>query len=187
MDKLRDVNSVCQQANAPNIRRLKLIDVLQVVKINYPYLYNNPAVLNYQLAQTSLVLKPATRLIKIDFLSGLATHEEVSEESPEGMGFINRVSISAKMDNPDNALAVELMLNRGFIGFMEDRNGRCKVLGTVKQPLRLSTSTLSIGANEKTLVWQTKTRYQSYFIPSIKDEDIVLGEFNDDFSDDFNI
>jgi hypothetical protein len=187
MDSLRNINSVCQKANAPNVRRLKLIDITQVLKVKYPYLYNNPILLNYELGQMAVQLKPSTRLINIGFISGLASYEELFEESEAGTGFVNRVSVSTKIDNPENTLAVEQMLGRGFLGFMQDRNGRCKVLGTIKQPLRLSTSSLSIGLNERTLTWQCKTRYQSYFIPSIKDEDIALGEFNDDFSDDFNI
>jgi len=187
MDKLKNIKSVCQSANAPNIRRLKLIDVTQVVKINYPKLYNNPALLNFQLEQTSLILKPDTRLINIGFLSGLGTYQESGEFTDEGVGYVNSVTVSTKKDNANNTLSVERMLNRGFIGFIEDRNGRCKVLGTVKQPLRLTVSSLSIGSNEKTLTWQCKTKTQSFFIPSIKEDDIIVGQFSNDFSDDFFI
>ncbi|MCU0336338.1 MAG: hypothetical protein MUF12_00615 [Sediminibacterium sp.] len=187
MDKLRDIKSVCQSANAPNIRRLKLIDVSQVVKINYPNLYNNPAVLNYELGQTSVVIKPGTRLINIGFISGFGSFDSTAEFTDEGVAYTERVTVSIKKDKAENTLAIAKMLNKGFIGFIQDRNGRCKVLGTIKQPLRLTVSSFSVSPNEKTLTWQCKTRFQSYFIPSIKDEDIANGEFSNDFSEDFNI
>lgn len=187
MDLLRDIVSVCQTGNAPNIRRLKLIDVGRVVKVRYPLLYNNAAALNYQLGQTSVLMLPGSKLINIGFISGTGTYEEKMEENEEGTGYINRVTISSKKDSPLNTLAVELMLGRGFLGFIEDRNGRCKVLGTVKQPLRLMNSALTIGRNEKVLTWQCKMPFASFFIPSIKNKDLLIGEFSDDFSDDFNI
>lgn len=188
MDKLINISVISQSANAPNIRRLKLIDIEDVIKINYPNIYNdNSDSLNYTLSQTAIITKLTTKIIQINFISGLASYQENAEFSEAGTSFLNSVTISTKIDNPANTMSVELMLNKGFIALTEDRNGKCKVLGSKKQPVRLTVSALTIGGNERTLTWETRTKNQSFFIQSIKDRDILGGEFSDDFSNDFFI
>jgi hypothetical protein len=170
---MNHIENFCGETNASGIRRIKLIDVNDVLSIKKPYFNKDND--SWYVPLSGFRLKPQAAIISIDFFSGLAGMTENMVESESGITFQSNVETSVKIDNPDCAISVSLLVDRGLIGLVEDRNGICKVLGDLKQPLRLVSTVVSIGGNERLLGFGCEMKHQAYFIETIREEYLFLG------------
>ena len=130
---------------------------------------------NWTVPIGGIVLKPNATIVNIAFFSGLASLNENMQETEAGIMFQNKVTTSVKIDNPDCVMAVNLLLGKSLIGLVEDRNKRCKIIGDLKQPLRLTSNMLNIGPNERTLGFECLMKHQAYFTESIREEFLIAG------------
>jgi hypothetical protein len=186
---MEDIVKICGRSNASGIRRIKLIDVREVVSIERPRLYKILGKKSWTVLASGFKILPTATIVSLDFQSGLAALSENMQENESGILFQNVVETSIKIDNPDCAMAVSLLIDRGLIGLVEDRNGFYKIIGDLKQPLRLKNSVVSIGGNERTLGFEAVMKHQAYFIETIIDEALLEGRadaFSGAFSFGFN-
>jgi len=172
---MEDIEKICSETNAAGVRRVKLVDVSDILSIKKPFLHRKEGVKNWHVPLSGFKLKPTATIVSIEFFSGLASMTENLIESEGGIAFQTNVDTSVKIDNADCAMAVSLLVDRGLIGLVEDRNGTCKVLGDLKQPLRLVSTLVSIGANERLLGFSCTMKHQAYFIETIREEYLFLG------------
>lgn len=167
---MNDIIVSCNGANASGIRRLKLIGIEDVQFIRKPQLNVMDGVRTWMVMAGGLKLKPTAKIVKVGFVSGSASMAETMVEDEGGILFQTSVDSSVNLDNADYALSVSMLVGRGLIGLIEDRNGIYKILGDLHQPLRLINNVVSVGANERTLGFGCRMNHQAYFIETIKDE-----------------
>ena len=74
------------------------------------------------------------------------------------------------------------MQNQKFLGLIKDENGRLRILGTRKQPLRVMVNALSIGNNARILTLHTEVKQQGYFYGSTRDDVLLNKYFNQSFT-----
>jgi hypothetical protein len=186
---MENIVELCGRSNAPGLKRIKLVDVREVVSIAKPRLHKIAGVKTWTVLASGIKLLPTATIVSIDFMAGLATMAENMMENEGAFLFDNVIETSVKIDNPDCAMAISLLIGKGLIGFTQDRNGFYKILGDLKQPLRLRNSVVSIGANERTLGFGATMRHQAYFVETILNEALLEGRadaFSGGFSFGFN-
>jgi hypothetical protein len=196
MAKNIDINNIeviCQD-NLGGLNHLRLIPVVDIEyilnPINYPqsigssdaafdfgfsdgFLSDGASAVSYMIGIGSIGLKPNARFYDIFFHNNVGGFTEAMLDSPNGISFNPTINVMIPMDRMEIVYWIEQAKNQRFIALYADANEQYKIVGTIKQPLKLMMDS-SIGRtyNDKngySMTLTTVVKNKSFFIESIED------------------
>lgn len=157
MNTLIGTKSINGKSNAPGLRQLRLIlvDRVRGIKVNKDL---------WCIPLGGIEVTSASDVVNIPFVNGM--YSEPSETNEHGEAFRGTIDIEVPRDSTEQTMAINSYRGKKLIALIKDKNGTCKVIGTLKQPLKL------VGINkESTNIWQvqfsTLTPAPSYFTDGI--------------------
>ena len=157
------LSTISQKANVPGIRRLWLVDVRQVVALTDPRTLPDGLCAGLVLPEGGLELQDDAVLYEFRFPADAGGFTQKSVVTVQGVSYHQTLTLSVPKDHPQTALAFERMAGRRWIAIYTDGNDLQKLVGTIRQPLRV-TSELAVGVNRYTLSWSTETRHPAWFL-----------------------
>lgn len=170
------IESSNKSTNIPNLKKLRLIAIDDVLEIA------EPIGDDWSIPLTGIVCKAGVTLIDVKFGYRMASFSENMQTTPNGISYVQRVEAIIPKDCPQVVTGINFLQNRKFLGLIKDGNGRWRILGTKKQPLRVTGNVLSIGDNARTLALSTEIKQQGYFYGSVRDDVLLSKHFNQSFT-----
>ena len=165
----------CQLANAPYLRKVRLVDASWVQGID------TPVGDSLTIPDGCFLFKPGADFIDIEFANKGASYTETLEPSPSGPTYIAELLVEVPRDSPSEGLSVSKLANRKFVALMRDANGVCKVAGTVKQPLLFAYTVSAADKNAWNFVFSSTQKQQAPYINGIDDTELYR-YFSNEFS-----
>jgi len=157
MNALIGTKSINGKSNASGLRQLRLIlvDSVRGIKVNKGL---------WSIPMGGIEVTSANDVVSIPFVNGM--YSEPLETTEHGEAFRGTIDIEVPRDSKDQTIAINSYRGKKLIALIKDKNGTCKVIGTLKQPLKL------VGINkESTNTWQvqfsTLTPAPSYYTDGI--------------------
>lgn len=170
------IESTTNSSNVQNLRKLRLIpidDVLEIVE---------PIHDDWTVPVNGIITKHGTTIIEVKFGYKMASFSEDLQKQNQGVSYIQKVDAIIPRDCPQIVTGVNFLQNRKFLGLIKDGNGRVRILGTKKQPLKVTGNSLTIGINARTLSLSTEVKQQGYFYGSLEEVFLIGRQFNTAFS-----
>jgi len=170
------IESTTNSSNVQNLRKLRLIpidDVLEIVE---------PIHDDWTVPVNGIITKQGTTIIEVKFGYKMASFSEDLQKQNQGVSYTQKVDVIIPRDCPQIVTGVIFLQNRKFLGLIKDGNGRVRILGTRKQPLKLTGNSLVIGVNSRTLSLSTEVKQQGYFFGSLEEAFLIGRQFNTAFS-----
>lgn len=152
------------RANLTGIRRLWLFRADSVLSIKDPARAPQYQFSEFMLPVGALELQEGSTVIAWQLRPKWASFTEASSEPEQGLKFKQIVSVSLPRDNPQTAMALQLMVTADWILGYQDSNGYLKLIGTQKQPCRLELQTSVGSSNSYALNWTTETTRKAPFL-----------------------
>ncbi len=157
MNTLLGTKAINGKSNASGLRQLRLILVERVrgMKVDKDL---------WCIPLGGIDIASASDVVSIPFVNGM--YSEPSEITEHGEAFRGTIDIEVPRDSKEQTKAINSYRGKKLIALIKDKNGTCKVIGTLKQPLKL------VGINkESTNTWQvqfaTFTPDPSYYTDGI--------------------
>ena len=173
------IEASTKSTNVPNLKKLRLIAIDDVLEIA------EPIGDDWSIPLSGLVCKTGVTLIDVKFGYRMASFSEDMQTTPNGVNYLQRVEAIIPKDCPQVVTGINFLQNRKFLGLIKDGNGRLRILGTRKQPLRVTVNLLTIGDNSRALTLQAEVKQQGYFYGSIRDDVLIAKYFNQTFTVNF--
>ncbi|MEA5257200.1 hypothetical protein VB264_05335 [Arcicella aquatica] len=98
---------------------------------------------------------------------GVGFYNEDLVPSEQGDAWQTVVELNVPKDFANRTLSINSMRGKTFIGLSTDRNGVTKVLGTVRQPLRLLACSLNVGTSTVNIKFGRLSKEPSFYAESV--------------------
>ncbi len=158
MNTVVGTESIEGKSNASGLRKFRLIGVSDVKEIN-------PKLSSWSIPTGGIVLLNP-KVVDMKF-EGVAFYNEDLVPSEQGDAWQTVVELNVPKDFANRTLSLNSMRGKTFIGLSTDRNGVTKVLGTVRQPLRIVACSLNVGTSTVNIKFGRLSKEPSFYAESV--------------------
>lgn len=172
-------------SNLPDLNRIKLVDVCDVLYVNEPDIFLSVDTVGHVLPNRALSLKNGAVLSRIWFLPGQGSYTEELVQTEHGEVWKGMLSIKTSGDSAGAREVVERMAGRKFLVFLMDNDSKLRLLGGVDSPAVFGVAFGTAGWKGRTLSFSCMMRKQAYYLNTWEESELFGVDFSDEFSDDF--
>ena len=158
MNSIIGTASIVGKSNASGLRKFRLICVSDVKAIK-------PQLSTWSVPNGGIeLLKPAVVDMKFE---AVGFYDENLVPSEQGDAWSTLVELNIPKDFANRTLSMNSLRGKRFIGLSTDRNGVMKVLGSVKQPLRVLSCSWNVGTGSWNVKFGRLAKEPSFYAESV--------------------
>lgn len=177
------------ESNAAGISRLRLIPS-DLLTVDLPDPIHQFGLADLFIDSRSIYLNDDADFVDMELIPDYASYSEDPASNDNGALYNCNIQIVIPKDRRDVTAWIHRNREKRWIALIQDRNGNCRMVGTIDQPLSLSVkNTLGnkTGRNSRSLALNATSIMPALYLDSVESKDLFgTYEFDFSFSYDFN-